>query len=478
MAMLGPDPRGPQSMSISITFLGAARNVTGSRHLVEADGVRVLIDCGLYQERQNAERNWQPFAVPPASIDAVVLTHAHIDHAGWLPRLVRQGFRGLAHCSLATSEMVPIVLADAARLQAEDMAWKQRRHAAEGRQSVYPVEPLYDEEDVEAACQSLRGIQFGKTEPIAPGISATLLPSGHILGASMVLLEHAASGKTLLFSGDLGRPGRPLVPDPPAPPRADLVVVESTYGDRVHEDGVDVATQLARVVNVTTERGGSVIIPCFAVERAQDLLFYLQKLRRSNRIPKIPIFLDSPMAVSMCQLFARHLEALDAQSRGRFSLGDSPLSLPELRLCSTREESKSINEFGRPVIIIAGSGMCNGGRIKHHLSRHLEDELSTLLFVGYQASGTLGRQILDGARYVRLFGGERPVCLQVEQIHGFSGHADQGELLDWLGKMPEGPRMVAVVHGGSQVTASFAGLVSSRFGCRAVVPEFGQRVEL
>jgi metallo-beta-lactamase family protein len=465
-------------MSTSVTFLGAAKNVTGSRHLFEADGVRVLVDCGLYQERQNAARNWEPFAVPPPSVESVILTHSHIDHTGWLPRFVSQGFRGLAYCSLATSEMVPIVLADAARLQAEDVAWKQKRHANEGRRSMHPVEPLYDDEDVEATCQSLRGIAFGKAECIAPGIIATLFPSGHILGASMVLLEHPSSGKSVLFSGDLGRAGRPLMPDPAPPPKADLVVVESTYGDRLHDDSVDVATQLAKVINATTGRGGTLLVPCFAVERAQELLFHLQRLRKSDRIPKLPVFLDSPMAVTMLKVFGNHPEALDAQSRGRVAMGDSPFSLPELRLCSTRDESKQINELDRPAIIIAGSGMCTGGRIKHHLSRHIDDELSTLLFVGYQASGTLGRQILDGAREVRLFGEYRPVSLQVEQIRGFSGHADQNELLGWLGQMPGGPQKVAVVHGGSQVTADFAELVSSRFGCDVIAPDFRERINL
>jgi metallo-beta-lactamase family protein len=465
-------------VTLSVTFLGAAKNVTGSRHLVEADGTRVLVDCGLYQERQNAARNWESFAVPPSSIDAVVLTHAHIDHAGWLPRLVRQGFRGLTHCSLATSEIVPIVLADAAHLQAEDVAWKKKRHAAEQRQSVHPVEPLYEESDVDTACQSLRGMPFGENQRIAPGIDATLLPSGHILGASMVLLTHRASGKSVLFSGDLGRPGRPLVPDPAAPPKADWVVVESTYGDRIHEDSVDVATQLGDVVNATIKRGGTLLIPCFAVERAQELLFHLQQLRKHHRIPQVPVFLDSPMAIRMLKVFGHHPEALDAQSRGRMAAGDSPFKLAELRLCSTREESKRINEVTHPAIIIAGSGMCTGGRIKHHLAMQLDNELSTLLFVGYQASGTLGRLILDGARQVRLFGGYRPVCMQVAQIHGFSGHADQRELLDWLGKIPGGPQNVAVVHGGSQVTTQFAGLVASHFGCGVTVPEFGDRIEI
>jgi len=465
-------------MSVSVTFLGAAKNVTGSRHLVEADGAKILIDCGLYQERFNAGRNWEPFWVPPRDLDAIVLTHAHIDHAGWLPRLVHEGYGGQTYCSLATAEIVPLVLADAAHLQAEDVAWKRKRHAAERRDSVRAIEPLYDTDDVEAACHSLRGFPFFLPQTIAPGVSATLLPSGHILGASMVLLQTAESDRSLLFSGDLGRPGRPLLPEPAQPPEADLVVMESTYGDRVHDDSVNVPDQLSAVLNATLKRGGSVLIPCFAVERAQELLHHLQTLRKANRIPRVPVFLDSPMAVNLLRVFDRHPEALDALSRDRIAIGESPFSLPELRLCSSRDESKRINDVREPAIIIAGSGMCTGGRIKHHLSRYLEDESSTLLFVGYQASGTLGRQILDGAREVRLFGGYRPVCIQVHQLHGLSGHADRNELLAWLGQMPGGPRNVAVVHGGSQVTAHFAQLVSERFSCKVVVPEFGARIDV
>ncbi|HEY5961689.1 MAG TPA: MBL fold metallo-hydrolase, partial [Polyangiaceae bacterium] len=449
----------------------------GSRHLVEFDGTRILVDCGLYQERQNAARNWAPFAIAPSEVETIVLTHAHIDHVGWLPRFVRQGFRGLAYCSLATKEIVPIVLKDAAHLQAEDLAWKMKRHAEEGRSSAYPPEALYDDEDVEAACQALRGLSFGTPQVIAPGIEMTLHPSGHILGASMVHIKHLASGKTALFSGDLGRPGRPIVADPAPPPDADVLVIESTYGDRIHEDQVDVATQLGRVINTTVERGGSVLIPCFAVERAQELLFYLQRLRQTQKIPKLPVFLDSPMAVAMLSVFGHHPEALEPSIRSRMAIGDSPFRLPELRLCSSRDESKRINDVRQPSIIIAGSGMCNGGRIKHHLFRFLDDELSTVLFVGYQASGTLGRQILDGAPEIRLFGGLRRVSIQVAQVHGFSGHADQNELITWIKQMHTPPKQVAVVHGGSQVTANFAQLVSNGIGCSVVVPEFGERLE-
>ena len=465
-------------MAITVTFLGAAKNVTGSRHLVQADDTRILIDCGMYQERHNAAKNWDPFAVSPRSVDAVMLTHGHLDHAGWLPRFTHDGFHGTSYCSPATSEVVPLILTDSAHLQAEDVAWKRKRHAAEGRQSIHPVVPLYDDHDVDAASKTLRPIPFGEPHPVARGFRATLLPAGHILGASMILLEHEYSGKSVLFSGDLGRPGRPLVPDPARPPKADLVVVESTYGDRIHDDSLDVPTQLADAVNTTLGRGGSLLIPCFAVERAQELLYHLKNLRIEQRIPKVPIFLDSPMAVRMLKIFGRHPDAMDAASQGRIASGDSPFDLPELQLCSTRDQSKYINEFRRPAVIIAGSGMCTGGRIKHHLLRHIDEPQSTLLFVGYQATGTLGREILDGARQIRLFGSGHRIALEVRQVRGFSGHCGQDELLDWLGAMPEGPRKVAVVHGGANVTIRFGGLVSERFGCDVVVPEYGASVRV
>ncbi len=465
-------------MNLTVQFLGAARNVTGSRHLVQAGSERVLVDCGLFQERHNAIHNWEPFPVTPATIDAVVLTHAHIDHIGYLPRLVQKGFRGLTTCSSATREMVPLVLLDAARLQAEDVSVKQARHRAEGRTPAMPPEPLYDDDDVEAACQSLRGVPFFEPSMLTPSFQATLLPAGHILGASMLLLHHLPTHQTLLFSGDLGCPGRPLVPDPAAPPKADLVVVESTYGDRVHEHETPVAQQLEQTLQETVERGGSLLIPCFAVERAQELLFTLRQLERASRLPNLPIFLDSPMAARMLEVFAHHPEALAERQRVEIAGGESPFALEHLHICTTREQSKLINETRGSAVIIAGSGMCTGGRIKHHLLRHLGRPESCLLFVGYQASGTLGRELLSGAPEVRLFGALREVRLSIRQIHGFSGHADQPQLLEWLSRMPGGPRTVAVVHGGSTVTTHFASQIRERFGCKTFVPELGDRLTI
>lgn len=451
-------------MSVNVTSLGAARNVTGSRHLIEADGLRLLVDCGLYQEREFADRNWERFPVPPESIHAVLLTHAHIDHCGYLPRFGRDGFAGTVWATHATAEIAPVVMADAARLQVEDVETKRRRHAEEQRQPQREPVPLYDEADVAAIVKRFHGVDFGAATEVAPGVRATWLPAGHILGAAMILVEIA--GKRLLFSGDLGRWDRPLVPDPVDPPAVDLVLVESTYGDRLHPAESDVPGQLERIIGGTIRQGGTVLIPSFAVERAQELLWHLDRLHRAGRLPQVPVFLDSPMAVRLLDVYKRHPEALDDETR------EAGFNLGALRTVHSREESKAINQHKGAAIIIAGSGMLNGGRIKHHLAQRIEDPASCLLFVGYQAAGTLGRQIVDGARRVRLLGRERPVRIRVEQVQGFSGHADRDEVLGWLGRMQPKPKRVGIIHGGQGVAPAFAALVQERLGVPAAANEY------
>jgi metallo-beta-lactamase family protein len=453
----------------TLTCHGAAGTVTGSRHLLEACGKRILIDCGLFQERDLQQRNWDAFDPPAEAIDAVVLTHAHVDHCGLLPRLVKAGFSGPVHATSATCAIAPVILADAARLQAEDAAYKAKRHAREGRISRFGYEPLYDERDVAAAVGLLQPAATGTPVRIAPDITATFIHAGHILGSASVLFTcgHGADTRRVLFSGDLGRHNRPILPDPAVPLQADLVVVESTYGDRSHGPAADVEGALHAAIDPVVRRGGVVVIPAFAVERAQELLWHLARLMRAKRLPAMPVVLDSPMAQKLLAVYRTHSEATEP------GFDASSLDVPGLLLTQGPADSKEINDRAGPMVIIAGSGMCTGGRIKHHLAHRIEDARNLILFVGYQADGTLGRQILDGKPWVRLFGVDRQVRAQVARVSGFSGHADRDEILAWLGSMPHRPRQVVVVHGTPPVAAAFAALVHQRLGSEAVAARAG-----
>lgn len=457
-----------------LTFLGAAKNVTGSRYLVEHGGARVLVDCGLYQEREFQARNWDPFPVPPASLDAVVLTHAHVDHCGYLPRLVRDGFHGRVVSTRVTAEIAAIVLADSAKIQVEDAAFKKKRHERERRTGAHPEQPLYTPEDVEATLPLIDPVDYGESVPLGDGIAAEFRDAGHILGSASVLLSLGAGGarRTVLFSGDVGRWDKPLLNDPQPAPGADWVVVESTYGDRLHDRDVPIKERLAAVVAGTRKRGGNLVVPSFALERTQEVLWHLNELLAENRVPHLLVFVDSPMAVRVSDVFERHPEVLDAPMRALLARRASPFRFPGLKMIRTVDESKAINHISGTVMIIAGSGMCTGGRVKHHLEANLGRPESTVLFVGYQAVGTLGRQILDGRPEVRLFGRMHPVRAKIESIPGFSAHADRDELTRWLSGMPRAPRGVFVTHGEPEAAAAFAQHLGERFGWQASVPAY------
>ncbi|MBU0742428.1 MBL fold metallo-hydrolase [bacterium] len=467
-------------MEIKLTFCGAAGNVTGSRYLVETAGRRFYVDCGLFQEWGLKARNWEPFAVPAAEIDAVLLTHGHLDHCGLLPRLVREGFAGPVHCTRATADIAGIVMADSGRIQEEDASYKRKRHAREKRLDVRPARPLYTEADAERAIERLRPTGFDVPVRIAEGIDATFVPAGHILGAGSVHLTVGAGGerRTLVFSGDLGPWGMPILRDPVEPRQADYVVVESTYGDRDHEDAGDIPQRLARVVKETHRAGGNLIIPSFAVGRTQDLLYHLSGLLYAHEIPRIPVFVDSPMAITVTEVFRRNRELFDEKTVAVILSGEHPCDFPGLTLCRTRQESMAINDIEEPVIVIAGSGMCTAGRIKHHLVQNIGRPESTILFIGYQASGTLGRQILDGDEEVRIFGRGHRVRARIEQIHGFSAHAGQSDLLRWLSGLQTPPRRVFVTHGEPDASQPFVERVGSRLGYAASAPEYLESVTL
>jgi metallo-beta-lactamase family protein len=461
---------------MNLTFLGAVQNVTGSRHLLEAAGRRVLIDCGIFQERDLKARNWAPFPVPPASIDAVLLTHAHIDHCGYLPRLVRDGFRGPVFGTVATGDIAKIVLMDSAKIQAEDAEFKKRRHEREHRKGPFPVEALYNTNDVEACCGLFQAARYNQPFEVLPGIEATYREAGHILGSGSILIR--ADGRSIVFSGDIGRWDRPLLRDPAICPAADYVVMESTYGDRLHEDTAGIADRLADILNRTRQRGGNIVIPTFAIERAQEVLYYLNELLAANRIPHLMAFLDSPMAVNVIDVFDRNPAMMDEEMHRRMASNQSPFRFSGLKLVRTVDESKAINHINGTVAVMAGAGMCTGGRVKHHLVNNLSRPESTVLFVGYQAAGTLGRLILDGVNPVRILGQSLRVRAEIAQIAGFSAHADRDELLRWLNSAPDRrPRRVFVVHGEPAAAAHFAATLRER-GQDAAVPSYGDRVEL
>jgi metallo-beta-lactamase family protein len=469
-------------MEIKLTFLGAAGNVTGSRYLLQANGINVLIDCGLYQERQFAARNWDPFPFPPKDINAIILTHAHLDHCGFLPKLVKEGFSGPIYCTQATAEIAKIILLDAAKLQEEDAEHKSRRHKKEGRTGPYPEVPLYTTEDAKNVFPLFRPTPYRESFNLANGkaVEATLYDAGHVLGSSVIRVKvRQKDGKRIIiFSSDIGRPDRPIVRDPTIFNAADYVLVESTYGDRIHHNSEDIKTIMSEIINTTRAAGGNIVIPSFALERSQEVLYYINQLLLDGLIKPIRIFLDSPMASKITEVFRKHADLYNSEMAELVRNHNSPFEIPTLEFAGTSAESKAINEIKEPVIIIAGSGMCTGGRIKHHLVLNITRPESTIMFVGYQAEGTLGRSIVNGDRLVRILGQEYPVRAKVVQIHGFSAHADKVELLQWLERLEVPPRGVFVVHGEEMAAKSFGQYLQQNTGWPITIPEYRQQVIL
>lgn len=461
-------------MQIRLTFLGAAQNVTGSRYLVEANNISFLVDCGLYQERELIGRNWDPFPFPPENLDAVLLTHAHLDHCGLLPKLAREGFHCPVYCTNATADIAKIILLDSAKLQQEDAEFKRKRHEREGRRSPYPEIPLYTTDDAMASFPLFSPVRYGETVEIGEGVQATFHDAGHVLGSSMIKVRIKQNGdeRAIIFSGDIGGWDKPMLRNPTLFEEADYVLVESTYGDRSVERSEDIASELIEVITTTVRAKGNIVIPSFALERAQDILYYLNTLLLEDRIPHLMVFVDSPMAVSVTEVFQHCPELFDEEMLGLLQRRRSPFDFPGLNLVRTVDESKAINRIRGSVIIIAGSGMCTGGRIKHHLVTNISRPESTILFVGYQAVGTLGRQIVDGAKRVRILGQYYPVKARVGQINGFSAHADRDQLLKWLSGFQKPPRHLFVTHGEPGVSQHFASLVRDKTGWEIAVPNY------
>ncbi len=465
---------------MQLTFMGANKQVTGSRYCLEAGGKRVLIDCGLFQERQYVERNWDQCPVDVKKIDAVLLTHAHLDHTGLLPRLVRQGYGGPVYATSATVELAGLVMRDAARIQEEDVAFKQKRHEREGRRSPYPYEPLYTEEDAQRTLSLLRRVEYGKALHLGDRFSVTWQEAGHILGSATleVVVKEGGATRRIVFSGDVGQNHTPIIRDPQPPKAADYLILESTYGDRDHDRSRGIEEQLEQVIGETVARGGNLLIPTFAIERAQELLFYISRLTRADRIPKLLVFLDSPMAVDATEVFKRHPECLDAETLEMINDEASPFRFEGLVLSRSRRQSMAINQLRGSAIIMAGSGMCTGGRIKHHLMRNLPRPESTVLFVGYQSRGTLGRQIVDGAKTVRIHGQMHEVKAEVRRLDGMSAHADRAGLVLWTQAIKQAPKQVFMTHGETEPAEALAKALHEVRRWQVHVPEYGETVVL
>ena len=462
-------------MQMKLRFLGATRNVTGSRYLLETGGSRILIDCGLFQEREFRYRNWDSFSIPPSSINAILLTHAHLDHCGLIPRIFWQGFQGDIYCTHATADIAEVMLLDSAKIQEEDAAYKKKRHQREGRRGRYPEIPLYTVKDAEASlvCFTHR-VNYKDKIAIGDGIEASFYDAGHVLGSAMVklILNEGTEKRTIIFSGDVGRWNVPILRDPTLFLEADYVVVESTYGDRLHGEQADIAEDLAEIISSTYDAGGHVVIPSFALERAQEILYYLNELLVSKRIPQLPVYLDSPMAIKVTEIFKDYPAVYDKDMTRLLELNRSPFRFPGLKLTSRVEDSKGINDLTSPAIIIAGSGMCTGGRIKHHLVNNISRPESTILFIGYQAHGTLGRHIVEGNKQVRILGQPRRIRARIAQLDGFSAHADRDELMKWLSAFRKAPRQVFVTHGESMVIERFCRYIKERTALKVAAPTY------
>lgn len=458
---------------MKLWFHGAARVVTGSCYLLEAAGLRLLIDCGLFQGRVE-DLNRKPFPFQPDEIDAVVLTHAHIDHSGRLPLLYKQGYRGPVYTHPATLDLVEVMLLDSARIQEQDAQAYNRRAERAGRPLI---DPLYGEDDVEGLLRQLRPVPYEEFLPLSGKVSIRLRDAGHILGSAAVEIMVEGEGK-LVFSGDIGQPDRPILEDPALIDEADYVVMESTYGNRLHEAVELKANKLLEIILETIKAGGNLVIPAFSVGRTQELLYELNLLAESGQLPAIPVVVDSPLGARATEITRQHREVYDSRARELLERGDDPFDFPGLRFTASVEESKELNTDRRSKVIIAGSGMCEGGRVVHHLRHNLWRPESTVLFVGYQAEGTLGRRIRDGAKRVKVVGEEVVVRARIAALDGFSAHADQSGLLNWLaGFGPASRRRVFLTHGELEAQEVLAALVQD-MGIAVEIPTLGESVNL
>jgi metallo-beta-lactamase family protein len=464
-------------MSMTLTFLGAAGTVTGSKYLLETDGSRVLIDCGLFQGlKELRARNWQPLPVEPSSIHAVVLTHAHLDHCGYLPRLVAEGFEGRVFCTSSTADLCRIVLPDAAKLQEEDADNANRK----GYSKHHPALPLFTMADASRALTLLQPAGYERPLPIASGIEMTFINAGHLLGSAYVSVR--TDGRHVLFGGDLGRYGRPVLPDPSPVAEADVLLIESTYGNRQHPPE-DNGEPLAEIIRAAADRKGRVIVPAFAIGRVEEVLYWIKRLEDEQRIPVLPVWVDSPMATEALVQYGRRLEELDpemtpTEQAPRSQRQVAAFATDRLQIVASPQQSRELTRSRGPAIIISSSGMATGGRVLHHLAAALPRPENTVMFVGYQAAGTRGRNLIEGAKVVRIHGVDVPVEARIVQVDSMSAHADRNEMLQWLRNFRKPPASTFIVHGEPDASEALRESIQSELGWSAAVAQYLQQVRL
>jgi metallo-beta-lactamase family protein len=460
----------------SITFWGAVESVTGSRFVLELDHKKYLIDCGLFQgKKQNRLRNWEPFPVPAQEIERVLLTHAHIDHSGYLPRFCRENFQGVIHSTHATRDLCDIMLADSAHIQEEDAAWANKK----GFSKHKPALPLYTIDDAHKTMEMFQPCHYGEEIYLQDDVRVKFRDAGHILGSAFIDIKrrNGRESKKIVFSGDFGRSEHALLREPDQVYNVDYLILESTYGNRLHEDR-NPLTELIRVINETVKRRGVLVVPSFSVGRTQTLLYALRELEDAGKIPVLDIYMDSPMGIAATKVFESQVTGYNLKVRKQIMKGNAIFQPKRLNICQTVQESKEINNVTRNAIIISSSGMATAGRILHHLKARLPERQNTVLLIGYQAEGTRGRTLMEGKPDVKIHGQEVPVRARVESIPGFSGHGDYEEILAWLMAFNKAPQTIFIVHGEETASLALAGHIKNTFGWKTVIPKLGERYEL
>jgi metallo-beta-lactamase family protein len=458
-----------------VEFLGGVRTVTGSATLLEQDSLKWLVDCGMFQGGKELEkRNWKIQPYRAKDISFILLTHAHIDHSGLIPKLVKEGFRGKVICTKATRDLCEVMLQDSGRIQEMEAEWQNRKGKRAGKGEAIP---LYTAKDAEKSLRCFQPVSYGEIVQLAEGVKVRFQDAGHILGSAIIeiWIQEEGEEKKLVFSGDLGNFDQPIVRDPSIIEEGDVLWLESTYGDRLHKSREETVQELLKIVQEAISHRAKVVIPAFAVERTQDIIYTLGQSIRSGTLPPIPVYIDSPLAISATEIFKKNSDCFDQETQKILSGGENPLEIPGILYTRTTEESKAINEDPRPGIIVSASGMCDSGRIRHHLKHHLWREESHIVIIGYQAEGTLGRRIVDGAKTVRLFGEEIAVKAHIHTLGGFSAHADRKGLLDWISHLRNPQMEVLINHGEEKISMGLSQLVSERFHFKTSVPQWREK---